>query len=250
MKILWPVPSSRRIQLEQEEIHLWVAELDALAGAFEEMCLLLSPDERTRAQRYRFPKDKNRFVLRRGLLRQFLNRYLPDAGAEFRFAIGPAGKPELVLSPGSEPLHFSVSHSHGLALYAFTLLAPVGVDIECVRPIDNLLGVAARVFLQPETEALRALPDASRLEAFYNCWTRKEACLKAMGLDLEQGLAGVEVTLVPGEPARVLNFMGEAGVKAQWFLQVLQPAEGYVAALACRGPVPRLVCYAYPTVPP
>ncbi len=232
----WPVPQLTKPTLAQNEIHLWCAHLDEFFSAVPEFCRALSHDERTRVGSFQFRKDHDYFVIQCGLLRHLLSRYLPVSPAEHEFVRGPHGKPELVDAQGAARLHFNMSHSSSMALYAFTRVTAVGVDIERIRPLEDLYNIARNFFTPRETAALRALPDASRLEAFFNCWTRKEAILKATGQGITDGVDGIEVTVAPNEPARVLSMKGDAGAAKGWSLQALEPAVGYATAKGKNGP--------------
>jgi 4'-phosphopantetheinyl transferase len=206
---------------------------------------MLTEAEHARAKRFRFRADHERFIIRRGLLRVILRRYLPDATSEIQLRAGPNGKPELASPAGADSLQFNLSHSPQLALYAVARAVPVGVDIELVRPIDDLEDVASRFFTLSEATMLQAVSGSRKLEAFFNCWTRKEAILKAMGQGITDGVDGVEVTVAPGETARALRVTSDAEPASAWSLHALRPAKGYVGALAYRGAVRELVCHRF-----
>jgi 4'-phosphopantetheinyl transferase len=143
----------------------------------------------------------------------------------------------------SDELRFNVSHSHGLALYAVTRRRKIGIDIERVRPISGPEQLAARFFSAGENAELCALPEHVKHEAFFNCWTRKEAYVKARGEGLSLPLNQFDVSLNPGEPARLLRVERDPQEAARWSLQGLTPAPGYVAALAVEGHGWRLACW-------
>ena len=166
-----------------------------------------------------------------------LGRMLGVNPTELVLAYGSHGKPHL--APGKHPAdwHFNLSHSHGLALLAVTRLGEVGVDVEQVRPMREMLGIAQRFFSKREQAALAALPEAEAPEGFFNLWTRKEAWLKATGSGIGGGLEGVEVSLAPGEPAQLLSLFGDPVAAREWSLQALAPVPGFPAALAIRAPV-------------
>jgi 4'-phosphopantetheinyl transferase len=243
--IHWPVPSKSKPRLGQDDIHLWCADLGEFSRTFPELYRVLSAQERAKAGRFRFPKDHDHFVIQNGLLRFLLSRYLPIAPAHHELIRGPYGKPELAHCPEAERLHFNMSHSSSLALYAVARATAVGVDIERIRPMDDLENIARGFFTAHETAALCALPVAKRLEAFFSCWTRKEAVLKATGQGIAEGVDGVEVTAVPGEVVRVLSIKGSAQAAAGWSLHALEPATGYAAALAYQGPKRDLCCWTF-----
>jgi 4'-phosphopantetheinyl transferase len=216
------------------EIHLWTADLDSPTNSPEDLWALLSPDERLRAARYHFARDRRRYLTGRGILRRLLGRTLglPPATIEFRY--GPHGKPALAdLQAGD--LRFNLAHAEGLAVYAIARQREIGVDVERVRPLKDTETLARRFFSRGEYEALRALPEPSRLAAFFACWTRKEATLKARGDGLALPLDRFEVSVDPARPARLLSVDGSPAEASRWGLHSFTPAPGHIAALAIEG---------------
>jgi 4'-phosphopantetheinyl transferase len=211
------------------------------------MRALLSDDELQRAARFHFERDRNHFIAARGLLRQLLGRYLDREPAALCFAYGARGKPTLL----GHALRFNLSHSHGLALFAFALGCELGIDVEQIRLGFAAAEIAQHFFSPCEVAALRALPAAQQAEGFFNCWTRKEAFIKGRGDGLYMPLESFDVTLTPGEPAQMLEVRGEPGAAARWFLEALTPEPGYAAALAVEGCTPRLTLFglAYRVLP-
>jgi 4'-phosphopantetheinyl transferase len=233
LEILWPPPHVKQPALGPNEVHVWCACLDNLSAEMSAFWKMLTEAERARAQRFRFQVDHDRLIIRRGLLRVILGWYLPDAPGSIEFQESASGKPEVTSQGGAGTLHFNMSHSDQLALYAISRAAPVGVDVERIRPVSEFQDIGARFFHPRETANLQALPEADRLDAFYHCWTRKEAVLKATGQGIGNELAEIEVEFVPGEVVRVLSIRDEAHAAAGWSLHALQPARGFAAALAC-----------------
>jgi 4'-phosphopantetheinyl transferase len=222
--------------LSADEVALWQAGLDDPAQPLPELWALLSDDERARAERFRLERDRRRFAVCRGLLRRLLAPLtgLPPAGLRFRY--GASGKPALEAAGAAGDLRFNVSHSDGVALYAVTRGREVGVDLERVRPVRYVEQIAERFFSAPECDALRAVPPDAKLDAFFTCWTRKEAYVKARGEGLGYPLDRFAVTVAPGGPA-VLSPAGGADERetAPWSLRGLQQPDGFVAALAVEG---------------
>jgi len=202
--------------LGPKDVHLWRAHLHELAPLAGQLRSTLSPDERDRAERYRLSKDGEAFTIRRGLLRAILSRYLHSDAGEIRFKYGPFGKPSL--DPDKDALSFNLAHSQDLILCAVSRRA-LGVDIEFLRPLPDLDGLAARFFVRPDADRVRALPMPRRLAAFYTCWTRQEAYLKATG----DGLSAAPATIDAGLHA------------AGWKLETLLTVPDYVGALAAEG---------------
>jgi 4'-phosphopantetheinyl transferase len=230
------------VALADGEVHVWCASLEHPPAPAAEVADSLCDEERARAARYQSPSVRHQFVTARGLLRTLLGRYLGCDPCRVAFRLGPQGKPALA---GDRALHFNASHSYGLALFAVTRHCPVGVDVEQVRPFANDLDLAERFFCPPETRALRALAPEARREAFFHVWTRKEAYLKASGTGLSGGLGRVEVSVAPGEPARVVRVDGDEGSAGRWSMEALTPAPGYIGALALEGHGHRLCCWAW-----
>jgi 4'-phosphopantetheinyl transferase len=241
--LTWSSPSPP-LNLGPDEVHLWRASLALPSAVVVELYHSLSDEERERAQRYHSATARHRFLAGRGLLRTILGSYLRVKGHQIAFRQSDHGKP-LLDDPGTG-LYFNVSHSHELALFAITRRGEVGVDVERVRPFPNEVSVAERFFSPCECQRLRTLAPEHRTEAFFHVWTRKEACLKALGVGLAQGLERVEVNLGPDEPARLLRLDGEERRAAHWSLLNLVPAPGYVGALALEGKDFRLLGWHWP----
>jgi 4'-phosphopantetheinyl transferase len=223
--------------LAAEEIHLWCVPLDRDAVRLDVCRAMLDGAERERHDRYRFDVHRDRFALRRGALREILGRYLGCEPAAVRFAVGPAGRPEI---PGA-PLRFNLSDSDDLALLGVTREVDLGVDVERVVEIPDRDAVAARFFSPAELVEYRAVPEDSKLLAFYLTWTRKEAWLKARGVGLGPDLASFDVTVAPGSPARLLRVAGEDDEPLRWMLCSEVPRAGFVAAVAARARDLRIV---------
>jgi 4'-phosphopantetheinyl transferase len=218
-----PIPSPT-------EIHVWHRSLSISAGEREALFALLAPDERERAARFRFEKDRDAFIAGRGWLRTLLGRYLRTDARGIHFILGKHGKPAI----HGVPIHFNLSHSGALAACAVTRDQEVGIDIEWIRPMHDLESIARRFFHPEECRKLLALSEEERASAFFRCWTRKEAYIKALGEGLSAPLESFEVTLAPGEPAAFVQIDGrQAG--ADWRLFDLDPGADYLCAVAIRG---------------
>jgi 4'-phosphopantetheinyl transferase len=214
-------------------VHVWRAALDMGAAQRERLEQTLSADERERAGRFYFQKDRDQFIVARGVLRTLLGRYLGLPPVQLRFSYSSYGKPSL--APELQGLSFNLSHSHGLALAAVTCDRELGVDVEYIRPEVVEEPIAERFFSTPEVAALRALPAALQPEGFFNCWTRKEAYIKARGEGLSVRLDQFQVSLTPGEPAALLSVQGDPAEAARWSLRELAPGAGYTGAVAVEG---------------
>ena len=221
--------------LPDDEIHLWRAALDHPAIHVERVAAVLSVDERNRAERFYFDQDRRRFIVGRGLLRMILGRYMSVEPRRLEFCYGPHGKPALVETAGTWSPRFNVSHSDGLALYAVTHRQELGVDVERIRPIADVGAIADRFFSAEENAVLHAVPPSRKIEAFFTCWTRKEAYIKATGDGLSLPLDQFDVSLAPGASSALLSIRGAPGAATGWLLRDLALGPEYVAALAVEG---------------
>jgi 4'-phosphopantetheinyl transferase len=215
--------------LADGEAHVWLAYLPPARGEMDRLTELLSPEEVERAKQFRFDQHRERWLLARAILRSLLARYLETPAREIVFAHGPHGKPSLVQSAGKH-LHFNTSHSGDYAAFAMTHSGEVGVDIEQVRAdITRLEEIARRYFAPGEWKHLESLPGPERARAFFDCWTRKEAFVKARGDGLFSGLDQFEVSLTK---AGVLST--PSGDEAQWSMAALPEIPGYSGAVVVK----------------
>jgi 4'-phosphopantetheinyl transferase len=225
-------PQTGPVDLPADEVHVWRVDLakQTDAGGLE----TLSATERARADRFHFPADRDRFVASHAALRTILASYLEVSPAALAFGESAHGKPFVEAPNAGRALRFSLSHSGDIAVVAVSRRHEVGVDVERVRPLDDLEGFAARYFSPAERDGLARLPSADRVRAFFEVWTLKEAYLKASGEGLLRGLDAFDVTV--GEvPPRLAAVRDRPGEEARWRLQRLEPAAGYVGALAADG---------------
>lgn len=239
---IWRAPPEN-LALHAAEVHVWRAPLARPASRVESLSLLLAPDELGRAARFHFRRDRDNFIAARGTLRLILARYLGVRPGQLEFRYTAYDKPSLASEFGGGDVRFNLSHSHDLALYAFTRGREVGIDLEYTRPQEELDAIAGRFFSAPEISALRALPADLRLQAFYNCWTRKEAYIKARGEGLSFPLDCFAVPVGSGGESLPLDVFGCPQENARWSLRELTPGEGYAAAIAVEGSDWRLKCW-------
>jgi 4'-phosphopantetheinyl transferase len=160
-----------------------------------------------------------------------------------QFVYGLHGKPCLREDTGPAAIRFNLAHSHQLAVYVIARTREVGIDLEYMRPVPDLQQIATSAFSAREVAMLSGLPPGQQREAFYLCWTSKEAYVKAKGLGVAQPLTQFDVSLVPGKPARLLRVEGDPEETTRWSLRWLRPAPGYVAALAVEGHDWQLTCH-------
>ena len=226
----YPPPAS--IHLPDHEIHVWLTPIIASQSALATFQHLLSSDEHERATRFYFERDRHRYIVTHGLLRLLLGRYLNADPRALRFQANDYGKPSLANLSETPSLSFNLSHSHEMAAFAFTRSADVGVDIEFMRGNIEYDALAKHSFSPGERDSLLALPQREQQAAFYRCWSRKEAYIKARGMGLSIPLDQFDVSLRPEDPATLLQSREEGVETTHWTLYDLPPIPGYAAGLA------------------
>jgi len=226
----------RKIDVITRHADVWCVSLEVEKDSLESLQRFLSKDERKKIQRLRFEKVRNSFIAGRYYLRVIVAPYLNTKPENLEFQYGPYGKPALAGKFESTGTCFNMSHSHGLALYAVTSGQAVGVDIEKVRPDLDCIKIAERYFSPQEVEALRKLPKDQQRQGFFNCWTRKEAYLKAKGAGFSSPADQFQVSLTPGEPAALLGHRLDPLEVAKWSIEDLDVGPDYTAALAVEVP--------------
>lgn len=224
------LPAPAKLELSEDEVHVWRAPLSLAPEVLQRLNATLAPDEQSRAARFVFPDDRGNFIAARGILRELLGAYLQRPPASLEFEYGLRGKPALHRGDAGLSIRFSLSHSHGLALYAFAHRREVGIDLEQVQPDFGGEEVAERFFSNHELTELRALPGGLRAEGFFACWTRKEAYVKARGDGFQIPLDSFDVSLTPGRPAELHSLD-----KARWSSRSFEPAPRFVAAVVGEG---------------
>jgi 4'-phosphopantetheinyl transferase len=229
-------PAPLNNELGEGEAHVWRASLDQPADMIAKFELCLSKDEYQKAERFHRPSDRRRFIAGRGILRKVISAYLELAPAEVRFVYNKYGKPFISDDQNLGALGFNLSHSNGLALYAFTRWRRIGVDVEYMREDVATLEVAERFFSKDEFEALRAAPGDQRTKAFFNCWSRKESYIKAIGMGVSYPLDGFTVSLASNVTPALLKVDADAAETTRWKMYELDVAEGYAAALIIENP--------------
>ncbi len=225
------------MQLVTDEVHVCCISLNAFSHQTQVFSQLLSLDERRKADRFHFASDKKRFIIVRGILRQIVSFYLDVNPIDLEFTYSRHGKPALTGTFSESGLHFNVSHSEGLALFAFALDRDIGVDIEFIQNIPELEQIVERFFSCSEKEIFRRLPENRKKYVFYQMWTRKEAFLKAVGKGLHISLDSFTVFPILDEPVAVLNNCGSAAldIPSGLYVNDLHPWPGFAGAFAVEG---------------
>jgi 4'-phosphopantetheinyl transferase len=221
--------------LPVDRIDVWRIDLDRQVPDGLDLAPL-SADERDRAARFHFEIDRKRFQCCRSALRLILGHYLRIAPETISFQYQINGKPELRESQNAHALQFNVSHSGAIGLIAFTLEAPIGVDIEKARPDVDFRNIARRFFSSREVAELTALPEALQLEGFVACWSRKESFIKAIGEGLSYPLKDFSVSVDPLGDVTLISVRDE--LPERWFLRDITVQSGYHGAV-CVQSLPR-----------
>jgi 4'-phosphopantetheinyl transferase len=224
-----------QLALPKDEVHLWRADLEAIGVEESRWQRALSSDELARASRFHFSRDRQHFVAARAVLRIILASYLATEAKKIEFCYSKKEKPSLGPAHERSDLTFNVSHSGGIALFAFTRGREIGVDVEQVRRDSDSEAIARRFFSVHEQEQLAALPAEERGEAFFRCWTRKEAYIKATGDGLSLPLGQFDVSMAAGETNALLATRPDGSEARRWRLQEVPGGTGYVAALCVAG---------------
>jgi 4'-phosphopantetheinyl transferase len=236
----WSTPPESLI-LQNGEVHVWRVELEQPDDQLAKFRSTMGPEELYRASRFHFERHRRAFVVGRGFLRYVLARYLETKPEALRFSYGPYGKPALDGEHSSSRLRFNMSHSHELGLYAITNDNELGVDVEHIRADFASEDIARRFFSRCEVEAFNAVPKEEQVAAFFRCWARKEAFIKATGKGLSQLLDSFDVTLQPGVAAALLRVDKEDA--SRWSLFDIDVGRDYAGALVVEGFVSNVRCF-------
>jgi len=235
----WPVPSFVPT-LAEDEVHIWWANLKEAGTHLDRWTRSLNGVERARAERFFSERDRHCFIARRGILREILSGYVATPADRLRFRYGRHGKPHLRDAARGGRVHFNLSHSDTMAVFAFAQDRRIGVDVEQVRPDLPWEEIAAEFFTRRENERLRRLRESQQQRAFFRMWTCKEAYVKARGQGLSFPVHRVEVSFSPPALRRVAGDEKEA---SHWRVQELDVGGDYVGAVAVEGDDGRLRCW-------
>lgn len=223
------------LDLPEDEVQLWRVDLDAIAGEECRWQKLLSPDEQARAARFHFARDRQRFTAARAMVRTILASYLKVDPAAVSFSYSQKEKPSLAPSHAGSNIMFNASHSDRIALMAFNRGREIGVDVERVRQDFDPAAIARRFFSAAEQQQLAALAADKKVEAFFRCWTRKEAYIKATGDGLSLPLDQFDVSLSDEEENALLETRPDSTERERWLLREVPAGPGYVAAVCVEG---------------
>jgi 4'-phosphopantetheinyl transferase len=231
------------LKIGNKEVHLWWGTDEVSGEQVSLLSQLLSETERIRADRYHFPIDRRRFIVRHGALRILIGRYLSIGPKQIKYHVNRYGKPFIENSSQEISLLFNLSYSNQMVLYAFTRGRRIGVDIEFMKSIPDMDAVAHNLFSSKEKAEISALPACQRQEAFYKCWTQKESFVKALGDGLSRRLDQFDVSVKPETPAELKSTDWDQYEAARWSLKTLTLVPGYTASLAVEGSGWSLCCW-------
>lgn len=229
------MPSPLSQPLVDSDLHVWSA---SLAGSPEELAhysSLLSADEKTRAEKFYFERDRHRYIFGRGILRTLLAGYLKINPSKIEFMYGAHGKPALKKAYHDKILQFNLAHSNDWGLYIFGWDRQLGIDLEHVRPLQDADDFAKRFFSRQESAWINSLPMDQKWGAFYKLWTCKEAFLKANGSGLTIPLNEAEIFIQDDNSAKLVSIGGVSDKAAKWQLEIFNPIDDYQAAIAFEG---------------
>ena len=231
--------------MRTDEIHVWKASATAWTSCVPGLRPALDAAELERGGRFHFVRDRHRFIVAHGLLRQLLAQYSRCAPASLRFGTGPAGKPRVASPNEATPFHFNLSHSADLIVIAIGLQGPLGVDVERWSDDVDPVELAPDCFSPAECKELLALAPGERKAAFFACWSRKEAYIKATGLGVSRGLDYFDVIVAADRPGRILADRMSPGNVRQLHMADLDVGPDYSAALVVGQPDPIVRQFAF-----
>jgi 4'-phosphopantetheinyl transferase len=219
-------------QMGSSDIDIWYARLDPSFTHIPYLAEILSADEKKRAQDFHLERDRLRHIFSRGILRLILSEYLDQSPAQIKIMTGLQGKPALFQQEKEYSIHFNLSHSHEAVLYAITGVGAIGVDVEKVRDIPDMEKIIAQFFSSSERAAFDELPPTQKRQAFFSGWSRKEAFIKARGGGLSLPLDQFDVSILPDQPATLLNTYWDPLEVNNWVLSDIWLDANYTAAMA------------------
>jgi 4'-phosphopantetheinyl transferase len=239
-------PVVEGLDLVEDEAHVWWIPLRADARALELHRQVLSPDELDRAGRFYFDQHRNQYVIGRGAMRRILSRYVNVQPQDLEFVYGPKGKPDFTPHQNPHHMRFNLSHSGGLALLGVSKNQELGVDVEFVKADFGGMEIAERFFSAKEVQTLFAIAAAERNAAFFACWTRKEAFIKAIGEGLSVPLDSFDVAFAPNARPALTRVEGNPDEVSRWNVYDIPASAEYKAAMVIEGQGHRLVYHHWP----
>lgn len=228
---VWQKPDSL-ISLSSSDVDIWCVKLHSMSPHVQDLDGILSSEEKNRSEKFRSDRDKLRSVVSRGVLRLILSAYLEQPPAQIQIISGPQGKPALFQQDKRYPIQFNLSHSHEMVLYGVTRIGEIGVDVEKVRDVPDFEKIIRRFFSPRERAAFDELPPTQRKRAFFTCWSRKEAFMKARSDGFSLPLDQFDVSILPDQPAALLATRWDPLEVDRWLLSDISLDADHVAAMA------------------
>lgn len=236
-------PLPPQVELGDNDVHVYCSDLDDTNNNFACCADLLSAEERERAGRFVFGRDRDRYTVSRAILKKLIMKYTGISAKDLSYANGPQGKPTLQDNMNMSGLRFNISRSGGYGLFAFAQDREVGIDIEQIREVPEMDQIISTYFSSAERDSFASLTSQEKKQAFFKQWTRKEALAKALGLGLSMPMRGVDIPLAPGKLGNLVNLDGVLAGAGQWTIRNVSPFSGYSAALAVEGTVFKVMCW-------
>ncbi len=234
IKSTWNIPPENFF-LSNQDLHVWRAALDLKRDRIQEYSKWLSNDEMEKAESYYSVRDKDRYVVARGILRTILASYSGTEPAAIRFCYEENGKPVLLDPYGKKSIYFNVSHSEGLALYVFARSFNVGIDVEFMRDISEMDEIVKEFFSAKERICFDALPAGERKKVFFKWWTLKEAYTKATGRAVFHSSDEPDVLALIDEQENSWHIMGNSDDASTWSISDITPDQDCAGAIAVEG---------------
>lgn len=228
MNLLNLEPSLYNLAMSINESHIWLADLDQSTDLIDNFKPLLSEDEILRAEEYSFEKDRNRYIIRTGILKSILGRYLDISPNIVQFNIGKNGKPHLCKVSGQIDINFNISYSEEITVFAFTRNQEIGIDIEKIQNFPEIDTIVNRFFSIEEKIVLNSLSNSKKTHAFFKLWTCKEALIKAMGTGLSQSIKHVNLLIDSNINSTQYSF----NEQSNWQIRVLNVLLEFSVAVA------------------
>jgi 4'-phosphopantetheinyl transferase len=217
------------VAIEDNQVHVWQVNLKTVRGTASEFTGTLSPDELERADKFKFPRDREHFILSHSQLRLILSKYCDCLPGEFSFRYNSCRKPS-ISNPEFEKLKFNMSHSNDLMLVGLCNHNDIGIDVEKVREVDELENIADENFSAQEIKYIKDASD--KTNTFFKIWTRKEAFIKAIGKGIHFPLKSFCVELKSPGSLEHLVILHHPSWRDQWRTSELIISDGYTASLA------------------
>ncbi len=241
------------MRLNFGEAHVWLTSSDFAPVHMEYLTHVLTEKERENAGRFHFEIDRRRYIIAHFFLRSLLGAYTNNLPEQLVFSAGPYGKPYLLQHADNHTrenfkLFFNLSHSHDMIILALTLEGEIGADIEYMRPIGDIDSIAQQFFSPEEYTNLVSLPEEQKIAAFYTCWSRKEAVIKASGLGLAMPLDSFSVSLQANTSRQTVCVFTDGAPQSRWNVYSLPPVQDYAVALALRNNISTISCFVWKSI--